>query len=122
MKILKDFLKLLYDTIKYFLLWKDISDFIRKISQSYAMYFKSKYSTLSPDSKQIKWPVFEWRFKAKILQTEEYLYQCLVYVSMNPVKHNIVDNIEDYKRTSYDKKNKNKINKYWDIELQELEF
>ena len=54
----------------------EISNFMRKIQQSYAMYLRTN---TSPDLKK-KWPVFEWRFKAKIIDNEEYLYKCLAYL------------------------------------------
>jgi len=68
-------------------------------------------------------PVFEWRFKAKLIKDEQYLFQCLTYVNYNAVKHEIVKDINDYSRTSYHQiENKNKINKYKDLILDELEF
>ena len=95
----------------------EISDFMRKIQQSYAMYFKT---TSSPDLK-IRGQLFEWRFKSKLIKEEEYLVKCLAYVNFNPLKHNIVDDINNYKWTSYHQINKNKIEKYKDFILDELE-
>ena len=95
----------------------EISDFMRKIQQSYAMYFKT---TSSPDLKT-RWQLFEWRFKSKLIKEEEYLVKCLAYVNFNPLKHNIVDDINNYKWTSYHQINKNKIEKYKDFILDELE-
>ena len=83
------------------------------------MYFKRKYS----DDTSIKWPLYEWRFKAKRIDSEEYLYQCMAYVSLNPIKHKIVENIEDYKWTSYHQlEDKHKAMKCMDLELKELEM
>jgi putative transposase len=97
----------------------EISDFMRKIQQSYAMYFKL---SSSPDLKK-RWQVFEWRFKAKFIQDEEYLERCLAYVNFNSIKHEIVKSIDDYERTSYHQlANKDKINKYRDLVLDELEI
>ncbi len=70
----------------------------------------------------MKLPFFEWRFKAKYIETDEYLEQCLAYINFNPLKHNIVENISDYKWTSYHQLDSNKINKYKDLILSELEF
>jgi len=50
------------------------------------------------------------------------LEQCLAYISFNPVKHQIVDNIDDYKWTSYHQINKKRLEKYKDYILEELEF
>jgi len=93
-----------------------LSDFMRKIQVSYAMYFKRKYET------GLRMPVFEWRFKAKIIDTDEYLERCLAYVNFNPLKHEIVDNIDNYKWTSYHQLDKVKLDKYKDMNLEELEF
>lgn len=84
--------------------WFFISDFIRKISSSYWKYLWAKYNI------QWKNPIFEWRFKSKILDNEEYLNQCIEYVEFNPIKHWLVDTIEDRLFTSYDKSKKLKPN------------
>jgi REP element-mobilizing transposase RayT len=96
-----------------------LSDFMRKIQVSYAMYFKRKYT----DNETIfNRPVFEWRFKSKLINSEEYLNKCLAYVNFNALKHDIVENINDYKWTSYNQIDKSKIEKYKDLELDELEL
>ena len=93
-----------------------VSDFMRKLQVSYAMYFKRNYET------GLKTPVFEWRFKAKLIKDEKYLAQCIAYVNYNPLKHGIVDNIDNYKWTSYHQIDKKKIEKYSDMILDELEI
>ena len=94
-----------------------ISEFMRKIQVSYAMYFKKKYET------GLRTPVFEWRFKAKLLQDEEYLARCMSYVNFNPVKHNLVEDIQEYPWTSYHQlSDKVSIDSYKDIILDELEM
>lgn len=92
-----------------------LSDFMRKIQVSYAMYFKKKY-------KIGRWPVFEWRFKSKIINNDKYLYQCIAYVNFNSLKHGLVNNIYNYKWSSYHQINKHIINKYKDMILEELEY
>ncbi|MBP8016625.1 transposase [Candidatus Gracilibacteria bacterium] len=77
---------------------KEISDFMRKIQQSYAIYFKLKHLNSSPDSKGK--PVFGGRFKAKLISNEDYLYQCQAYVNYNAVKHKIVTNVFDWEYSS----------------------
>ncbi|MCD5380516.1 hypothetical protein LR004_01185 [Candidatus Gracilibacteria bacterium] len=67
--------------------------------------------------------MFEGRFKSKHIDTDKYLYQCMDYVSYNPLKHKIVDTIEEYKWTSYHQISSNKkITQYRDFELGELEW
>lgn len=98
--------------------WDEISDFMRKIQQWYAMYFKMKSNLNS----KTRWQLFEWRFKAKLILDQEYLAKCLAYVNFNAVKHWIVENIEDYPWTSYHQIDKTKIENYRDLILDELEF
>ncbi len=98
----------------------DISKFMKKVQWSYVMYYKAKNKETGLVS---RWPFFEWRFKAKHINTEQYLFQCLAYVNFNPLKHEIVKDIKDYPYTSYHQlKNRNKIENYKDILLEELEF
>ncbi len=98
----------------------DISKFIWKIQQSYLMYFKTKY----PEKYlEIKWKsFFEGNFKIKLIDKLYYLKQCIAYVTYNAVNHKIVQNIQDYKWTSYHQlKNKNKFSDYKNLILDELE-
>lgn len=96
-----------------------ISNFMRKVQGSYAMYFKAKYKN---ETCLNKLPVFEWRFKAKLINDQDYLQRCLAYVNFNPLKHEIVNDINDYERTSYHQiLDKSKINTYKDLILEELE-
>jgi len=81
---------------------EEISSFMRKLQQSYAMYFKIKYKRISPDLKLLQYPqVFEWRFKAKLIDDETYLETVINYIVLNPLKHEIVSRIEDWDFTSY---------------------
>jgi hypothetical protein len=47
--------------------------------------------------------LFGSRFKAKLLDSEKYLNQCVRYVEFNALKHWIVDNIDKRPFTSFDK-------------------
>ena len=101
----------------------EISDFMRKIQQAYTMYYRSRYKESSPDSYNLRWPLFEWRFQAKFIDTDEYLEQCMAYVNFNPLKHEIIKDIADYPWTSYHQiKNKNDIIWHKDMILSELEY
>jgi len=101
--------------------WEDISNFIWKIKKSYLMYFKTKYKD---KYLLIKWKsFFEWNFNIKYINSKEYLKQCISYVIYNSIHHKIIKNIDDYKWSSYHLlKDKNKINDYKDLILNELEF
>jgi putative transposase len=55
-----------------------VSTFMNKIGTSYAMYFNSKYKR--------KGSLYEGKFKAKHVQTDEYLKYLFSYIHLNPVK------------------------------------
>lgn len=97
-----------------------VSNFMRQVQQSYAKYFILRNWSW-------KWPVFEWRFKAKPIQDDNYLKQCFVYVNFNAIKHKLVDNIEDWEYTSYHMLEKKQKNNYKNISkdvliMEDLEF
>ena len=96
-----------------------ISDFMRKIQLSYSIYFKNKYSKLYQKS------LFEWRFRSQIIGNLEYLHQSLAFTNFNPIHHNLINNILDYKYTSYHRLisvGTNHFEQYKLIKLDELEF
>jgi len=101
-------------------IWKesdDISKFMKRLQWSYAIWHRVKYPI------EFKQMFFEGRFKSNYIDNEDYLYKCLAYVCFNPVKHNIVKNIEDFPYTSFHQlwKNKKIIENIW-LELNELEY
>lgn len=77
-----------------------ISKFMQKVQQSYAMFFNQKYKDTI--KKGLKSPVFEGRFKAKIIQDQDYLEMIRYYVENNAVKHGLVENPEDWGYSSFD--------------------
>jgi REP element-mobilizing transposase RayT len=96
--------------------WYILSDFMKRLQWAYATWFRILYPS------EFKQPVFEWRFKAKLIDNDDYLNQCIAYVNFNQLKHEIVDNIDNYKWTSYHQIDKKKIEKYKDLILEELEM
>jgi len=83
--------------------------------------YATRFRVLHP--LEFKQQVFEWRFKSKLITDKEYLNKCLVYVSFNPLKHELVKDIRDYPYTSYHQlKNKNQKIEYQDYILDELEL
>lgn len=71
--------------------WLLLSKLMNKLQVAYWNFIKTKYwENLK------KWQVFEWRFKAKLLESDDYFQKCLYYVNYNPLKHWIVDKIEDW--------------------------
>lgn len=54
-----------------------ISEFIRRILDSYTRYFNVKYERIGP--------LFQGPFKAKVVETDEYLLQVSKYIHRNPL-------------------------------------
>ncbi|TSC92710.1 MAG: transposase [Candidatus Berkelbacteria bacterium Licking1014_7] len=55
-----------------------ISQFMQKLGVSYAMYFNLKYENVGP--------IFQGRFKAKLIDKEEYLLHLSRYIHQNPAE------------------------------------
>ena len=73
----------------------EISDFMRKIQVSYAMYFKK-----SKNSNNDRWvPVFEGRFKARLIDPNdiERIESCVAY---DPLNHELVEDIKNWPYSS----------------------
>lgn len=97
--------------------WYNLSDFMKRLQWAYATWFRISYPS---DFKQA---VFEWRFKSKLIFNEDYLIKCLAYVNFNAIKHLLVTDIKDYPYTSYHQlSNKDKLDEYKNLILEELEF
>ncbi|EKD90638.1 MAG: Transposase [uncultured bacterium] len=73
-----------------------ISEFMRRISDSFTRYFNTKYDRVGP--------LFQGKFKAKIVETDEYLLQLSKYIHRNPLtlpKWLVEENLSDYTFSSY---------------------
>lgn len=53
-----------------------ITEFLRKISDSYTRYFNTKHNRVGP--------LFQGSFKAKLIENDEYLLQLSKYIHRNP--------------------------------------
>lgn len=54
-----------------------ITIFLRKLATSYAMYFNKKYDRVGP--------LFQGRFKAKLVDKDEYIIHLSRYIHLNPL-------------------------------------
>lgn len=70
-----------------------IKEFIQRISNSFAHYFSLKYKS--------RGHVFEDKFKAVHIETEEQLIHLSRYIHLNPVTSYLVKRPEDYFYSSY---------------------
>ena len=57
---------------------RGITQFMRKIGTGYTNYFNKKYDRIGP--------LFQGRFKAKIVQKDEYLTHLVHYIHSNPIE------------------------------------
>jgi REP element-mobilizing transposase RayT len=55
-----------------------ISVFLQKLNVSYSMYFNKRYQRVGP--------LFQGRFKAKLIGTDEYLLHISRYIHLNPLE------------------------------------
>ena len=72
---------------------KDLAKFMQRLNTSYSRYYNKKNKRLGY--------VFRDRYKTQEILNQEQLYNCLNYIHNNPVKAKIVENIEEYKHSSY---------------------
>ena len=76
--------------------WLKLSNFMRKVQVSYAMYFKKN----NLEKEQLKWvPVFNGRFKAKAIKENEleHVESCVAFEAVN---NQAVEDIQDRPYTS----------------------
>lgn len=45
--------------------------------------------------------IFEGPYKSKLIKDDKYLYSIIAYVNLNPLKHKIVENINDWPYISH---------------------
>jgi len=76
----------------------ELSKFVGQVQQAYAMYFNARYQQTAKEGR--KAPVFEGRFKAKVINSDEYLSEVQTYIEHNAVKHELVDRAEDWSWSS----------------------
>lgn len=80
---------------------------MRRIGASYVYWYNAKYERSGH--------LFQDRYKSEIVEDEKYLLTVVRYIHQNPLKAGIVQNIKDYKWSSYcdyidkDTEDKNKI-------------
>ena len=76
--------------------WITLSRFVWNICVSYVRWYKTKHQITT------KWQsYFEDRFKSKKLDSEQYLRDCINYVELNAIKHELVDDIQQRAFTSW---------------------
>jgi len=79
-----------------------ISEFVKKVATGYSMYFNKKYERTGS--------LFEGPFKAKRIDTDEYLKYIFSYIHLNPIK--IIDSQWKENKITDRVKAKNYLQKY----------
>ena len=82
----------------------EMSKYMKKVNTSYALYYNKKYRR--------EGYVFNNRFYSQPILDRKHLFSCIVYIHRNPVKANMVHNMEDYEFSSY--------NDYFEINKRKL--
>ena len=72
---------------------KELYKFMHKINMLYANYYNKKEKRTGY--------VFRDRYKSEPIYSEEYLWNCMIYIHMNPVEANMTNDMSKYKYSSY---------------------
>ena len=67
--------------------------FMHALHTSYSIYFNTKYNKVGR--------MFQSRFKQKEIDKDEYLSRITSYIHFNPVKDDLVKELNDYQWSSY---------------------
>jgi len=72
---------------------EDLSKLMQGIFQSYRFYFKDKY--------QYAGYLYQGRYISKLVEADSYLLDCARYIERNPLRAKIVEDILQYRWSSY---------------------
>ncbi len=73
----------------------NISELMREVQREFSVWYNQ-----TRDYKR-RGALWEDRFKSQLIQSSAYLWGCLKYIEMNPVRANIVENAEDYNFSTF---------------------
>ncbi len=71
----------------------DMPKFMQGILQTYAVYFRKRYGSTGY--------VFQNRYKSCLIASDGYLLECGRYIERNPFRAGIVQNVGDYRWSSF---------------------
>jgi len=73
----------------------DMSKFMQWLNRGYSAYFNASYNTVGH--------LWQGRFISKLILKDQYMMHCANYIESNPLRTKVrmVDNISDYKWSSY---------------------
>jgi REP-associated tyrosine transposase len=67
---------------------ESLSAGLHRLNSQYAMYFNRKHDAFGH--------VFASRYSARVIESEQYLYDACAYVLLNPVRAGLCDRIDDW--------------------------
>jgi len=71
---------------------ENLSKFMRQINSNYAVYFNKKHKRSGH--------LWQGRFKSWYVTDEAYLYTLILYIEQNPIKANMLKDVEEYPYSS----------------------
>lgn len=72
---------------------ESISNAVKRISSSYVYWYNQKYERCGH--------LFQERFRSEVVETDAYFLTVLRYIHQNPIKAGMINNINQYKWSSY---------------------
>ncbi len=72
---------------------QNLSKLLQAVGRKYVPFFNHKYRSSGT--------LWEGRFKASSIDSEQYLLTCYRYIELNPVRANMVEKPEEYRWSSY---------------------
>ncbi|NOQ65509.1 MAG: hypothetical protein GQ582_13440 [Methyloprofundus sp.] len=72
---------------------QQLAKFMQAMANRYVRYYNATYKQTGT--------IWEGRFKSCLVDSEHYLFSLYKYIELNPVKAAMVDNVADYKWSSY---------------------
>lgn len=93
---------------------EELSKYMQKVNSQYAKYYNYM------ENERVGY-VFRDRYKTEPILNKRQLIQCVKYIHQNPVKANMVKNIDEYKYSSYYFYRNKKIQKTNIFTLEEIE-
>ena len=70
-----------------------LSRLMQAVGRSYVRYYNDRYQRAGA--------LWEGRFKATVIDSERYLFACMAYIELNPVRAGLVGNPAEYAWSSY---------------------
>ncbi len=72
---------------------KQLSKIMHGLNLSYTIWFNKTYDKVGH--------LYQDRFKSMIIQKDEYLFSCINYIELNPVRAGIIEQPDKYSWSSY---------------------